>query len=238
MLWDKKQYCLDLIKFSEIIERYDDTNYLASGLGILHSIANQFEYSQATKIKIDGIELNIHKKISGTIPLEVDSFSINIDCMCDIDLHTDPSKYDIITQYALQLEIIGYAGDKRYYNCWHLDKDIPPKEGDSHNHTHPSYHFQMGGYRIEGLDTGEMLFLGAPRLPHPPMDIFLVIHFVLGNFFSKKDFPFIDALFEDFDYQNILERAKKRMFTPYFQAFHIGCTHQDFNLQKIFPMAV
>ena len=48
----------------------------------------------------------------------------------------------------------------------------------------------------------------------------------------------MEYLFEDSDYQDILIRAKNRMFVPYFQAFTTGCTHRDFNVQKIFPLAV
>ncbi|PTP12093.1 hypothetical protein CWO27_21000 [Vibrio sp. 10N.286.51.C3] len=238
MPWTKTQYCQDLVKFAEIVCRYDDSECISNGLGVLHTIAYQFEYSGSALLEIEGVELRIHKKTAGTTPSEVQSLSINIDCLCDVNLDLDASEYDVISQYGLQLEIVGYVGDKAYINCWHLDKDIPPQEGDVHNHTHPSYHFQAGGHRVEGLDTGSLLLLGAPRLPHPPMDIFLTIHFVISNFFGKRDFPFVDDLFNDPDYQDILQRAKERMFTPYFQAFGVNCTHQDFNVEKIFPLAV
>ena len=238
MPWRKEQYCQDLIKFAEIVSHYDDLECISRGLGILHAIAPQFKHSTSTQLEINNVMLTMHKKTSGTIPSEVQSLNISIDCLYDIDLQLDANQYDIISEYSLQLEIIGYVGDKEYVNCWHLDKDIPPAVGNTHNHTHPSYHFQAGGHRVEGLDTGQLLLLGAPRLPHPPMDIFLAVHFVISNFFSKKDYPFVESLFEDPDYQKILGRAKQRMFEPYFHAFKEGCTHQDFNMGKVFPLAV
>jgi hypothetical protein len=238
MPWEKEQYCKDLVKFVEVVGRYDQSDILYNSLGILHNVSYQFQYSNSNRLEINDIELRMHKKTSGTIPSEVQSLSIYIDCLCDIDLTIDPDDRDIINDYSLQLVIIGYSIGGEYLNCWHLDKDIPPNGLGIHNHTHPSYHFQAGGHRAEGLDTGQLLLLGAPRLPHPPMDIFLAIHFVICNFFGKKDFPFLEYLFADTEYQDILERAKQRMFDPYFQAFKEGCTHQDFNMGKVFPLAV
>lgn len=238
MSWDKKQYCQDLVKFAEVVNHYDSMECISTGLGILHTIAYQFEHSGSTQLEIKDVVLTMRKKISGTTPSDVQFLNIYIDCLCDVDLSLNANEYDIIKEYSLQLVIVGYADKEEYLNCWHLDKDIPPNEGDIHNHTHPSYHFQAGGHRVEGMNTGKLLLLDPPRLPHPPMDIFLAIHFVISNFFGKRDFPFVENLFEDSDYQDILVRAKKRMFVPYFQAFNTGCTHRDFNVKKIFPLAV
>lgn len=238
MPWKREQYCQDLLKFVDLIYHYDDHGCISNGIGELYSIENQYRHADSTRLFIKNIILTAHKKIAGTRPVEVQPLSIHIECTCDIDLSRDPKKQDLIKEYDLQFEIIGYLGDKEYLSCWHLDKDIPPKAGHIHNHTHPSYHFQAGGDGLEGKDTGQLLLVAAPRLPHPPMDIFLAIHFVISNFFGKSDYPFIERLFRDEDYQDILTRAKQRMFDPYFQAFKEGCTHLDFNLGKVFPLAV
>lgn len=238
MPWTKEQYCQDLYKFAELICHYDDDGCICNGIGVLFSIENQYRHSGSTKLVINGVMLTVRKKIAGTRPAEVQSLNIYIDCLCDVDLSRNANEKDLIKEYDLQLVIIGDAGGKEYLTCWHLDKDIPPEDGDIHNHTHPSYHFQAGGDGLEGKDTGQLLLVTAPRLPHPPMDIFLAIHFVINNFFGKSDFPFVERLFRDKDYQDILDRAKKRMFDPYFQAFKEGCIHQDFNIGKVFPLAV
>lgn len=238
MPWGKEQYCQDLAKFGELIYKYDDEGCITNGIGELFAIENQYRYSESNRFSIKGIVLTLRKKIAGTRPPEVQSLNIYIDCSYDIDLNLNAEQQDIIKEYDLQLIIIGDANGKHYLTCWHLDKDIPPEEGDSHNTTHPSYHFQAGGDGLEGKDTGQLLLVAAPRLPHPPMDIFLAIHFVISNFFGKSDFPFVDRLFRDKDYQEILGRAKNRMFDPYFQAFKEGCVHQDFNIGKVFPLAV
>jgi len=236
--WNKPQYCKDLIRFAEVVAKYDDNGYISGGIGVLHSISSAFGYSGNDRLVIPNLTLMMHKKVAGTVPTDVSSLSINIEYCCDIDITLDRSKDDHITEYSLQLVIIGYTGGKEYTNCWHLDKDEKPQPGHTHNHTHPSYHFQAGGHKMEGIDTGEIMLLGAPRLPHPPMDIFLAIHFVLSNFYSKKDFTFIDRMFNDYDYQDIMNRARERMFVPYFSAFSAMNTHNDFKIEKVFPLAV
>ncbi|WP_312080223.1 hypothetical protein [Acinetobacter schindleri] len=238
MPWEKQQYCNDLIKFVEVINRYDDIGCIGNGVGGLYAIENQYRYSDSTELRISGITLTIRKKIAGTRPLDVEALNIYIDCSFDIDMTLDVDVYDPIKMYDLQLMIVGDVGGEEYLNCWHLDKDIPPKEGDSHKNTHPSYHFQAGGNRLEGKNIGQLLQLGAPRLPHPPMDIFLAIHFVINNFFNKNDYPFIENLFNDLDYIDILDRARNRMFVPYFKSFKDNCRHQDFTIGKVFPLAV
>lgn len=238
MPWTKEQFCKDLIDFTRIIAKYDQSGYIYGGLSALSRVAGQIRKGDSLRHEINDVVLTMHKKLSGTRPFEVKSISIYIDCLCNVDLSLNNLERDLINEYSFQLVIIGYVDGEEYLNCWHLDKDITPKQGDIHNHTHPSYHFQSGGDRLAQKDTGRLLQLGAPRLPHPPMDIFLAIHFVISNFFGRSDFSFVEKLFEDVEYQNILDRAKERMFKPYFQAFSEDSKHLDFNMGKVFPIAV
>lgn len=238
MPWERDQFCKDLQTFADIITRYDVNGYVSSGLSALYRVSGQIRKEGNLRHEINDVVLTVHKKISGTRPIEVKSLNIYIECLCNVDLSLNTDQKDLISEYGLQLVIIGDADGKEYVNCWHLDKDIPPQEGDTHNTIHPSYHFQAGGDGLEGKDTGQLLLVTAPRLPHPPMDIFLAIHFVICNFFNKRDYPFVKNLFEDVDYQDILDRAKQRMFIPYFKAFNQDCKHLDFNLGKVFPLAV
>ena len=80
MSWDKKQYCQDLVKFAEVISRYDSTECISNGLGILYTIAYQFEHSGSTQLEIKDVVLTMRKKISGTTPSDVQSVDIYIDC--------------------------------------------------------------------------------------------------------------------------------------------------------------
>lgn len=78
MSWDKKQYCQDLVKFAEVISRYDSTECIGNGLGILYTIAYQFEHSGSTQLEIKDVVLTMRKKISGTTPSDVQSLDIYI----------------------------------------------------------------------------------------------------------------------------------------------------------------
>lgn len=235
MSWGKEQYCSDLATFAELIQHYDQEGYI--GVGSLYSI-DYYKYKPSYDLSINDIELKIETKVAGTRPIEVSSLKIYIDCSFSVDIEKDINRYDVIQDYSLDIVVVGDANGKEHTNCWHLDKDIPPQAGHSHKSTHPSYHFQAGGDRLENKEVGDLLLLGAPRLPHPPMDIFLAIHFVISNFYGKNDYPFVQRLFDDERYIEILKRAKERMFVPYFQAFKDNCLHEDFNLGKVFPIAV
>ena len=65
--------------------------------------------------------------------------------------------------------------NKEYCSSWHLDRH--KNEGET-RYTHPSYHFQFGGKKMELVDP-ELSVLSCPRIPHPPMDVFLGFHFIL-----------------------------------------------------------
>jgi hypothetical protein len=83
---------------------------------------------------------------------------------------------------------------------------------------HPLYHFQYGGKELmedKDFDPGKVLFMGAPRIMHPPMDIVLAIDFVLGNFYSKEKLGLV-KLYQDTEYIEVVERAKKRFWRPYY----------------------
>jgi len=143
---------------------------------------------------------------------------------------------DPLYVYTLDLNIIGYktpeSTEKSYTSSWHLDRH-PHKQNTKF--THPLYHFQFGGKRLDLIDPN-MLVLSCPRIPHPPMDVFLAIHFVISNFFNNKQFAFVNKLLADSDYQAIIKRAQERLWTPYFMAFDSGNTNTDFTIGKLFPL--
>ena len=150
--------------------------------------------------------------------------------------HPQVSKF--IENFLFELNIDAYALEngldgKPYKNCWHLDKHIlstAPK------YTHPTYHFHFGGNYLNGLDTGEISIFSFPRLPHPPMDIFLGFHFIISNFYSSKEYSFVNELKGNEDYKSIIKRAQERLWKPYFKAFDLTNTHDDFTINKIFPL--
>ncbi|WP_296057152.1 hypothetical protein [uncultured Amphritea sp.] len=240
--WDRVQYCSDLRKFSDLIQSIDDVSVLGNSIGSLYSVAQKFQYGDDDIIESPELVFDIKKKIGGTLPADVEALTVHFSFRCEFDRSVDISENDPIKEYSFDIEIIGKTKNEiDPKNYWHLDKDIAPEDGGEHRFDHPLYHFQSGGYGMDKIrSTGDILVLSAPRIPHPPMDIFLGVHFILCNFINRKDFPFIYKLFDDIDYQDILKRARKRMFAPYFSAFSSYAAdkeHRDFTIDRVFPVA-
>lgn len=119
--------------------------------------------------------------------------------------------YDIFSFYQLNLVIKSYDG-KMF--AWHLDKEC---DTDG-KFIHPLYHFHGGGKRIENKEAGELLILSSPRLAHPPLDLFLAIHFILENFLNTQTYAKQAGIFTNPQYQDIMIRAQKRVLDPYYSA--------------------
>ncbi len=220
--------------FLELISEYQigDFQKLYTFQGKLENL-DYFEYD------IKDIIFNLNKRISGTMPETLNKYKISLDNTISLN-KKDVALNDIVENYLFELNIDSYASTEDedgepYKNCWHLDKHI---DSTDPKYTHPTYHFHFGGEFLEGIDTGGLSIFSSPRLPHPPMDIFLGFHFIISNFYSSKDYPFVNELKGNYDYQQIMKRAQERLWTPYFKAFDSTNTHQDFTINKLFPLYI
>lgn len=146
---------------------------------------------------------------------------------------------DIFEDYSWNIYIKGYPGindnPEEFSNffCWHLDKEV----NTDGNFSHPYYHFHAGGNHLHDRDIGDLLMISSPRIPHPPMDIFISIHFIITNFFSAKDFPEQKKILIDENYISIIERAQKRVLDPYFSTIN-GAEHTNYTRHNLFPLYV
>lgn len=241
MEWDRCQYGADLGKFAELIKKFDKDKVFQNVDSILHKAQGKVcgGYGNIIKVDVKNIEIILKKKMSGTIPSNIESVSIYFDSCSEFDTDLDITRNDrILDSFNFQIEVKGINGSGEHYNAWHLDKDIRKPEANEPKVSHPLYHFQSGGNNLEDKEMSGAIFLGAPRLPHPPMDVILGLHFILKNFCSTKDYKFLEKLFDHPDYEDLIKRAKERMFKPYFKAFEEGNNHQDFTVGNVFPMAV
>lgn len=118
---------------------------------------------------------------------------------------------DLFSDYQLDIEV--KCNEGRSF-AWHLDRET----GTDGKYIHPLYHFHGGGKKVEGKDAGDLLILRSPRLAHPPMDLFLAIHFVLENFLNTKTYAQQVKIFEDPQYKEIIMRAQNRLLDPYYGA--------------------
>ncbi len=242
MEWCKIQYGKDLNELVKLFKKFDtqktfkniDTS-LFKAIGSLHSKGDS-----VLPVIAPNIEIILKKKIAGTLPHDVHTVTIFLEVISEFDLNTNIEEHDrIIDSYSFQIEIKGINGESECYNAWHLDQSIRKPKSNPESLDHPLYHFQPGGNRLEGKPIGNAIFIGSPRLPHPPMDIILGIHFILRNFCSPRDYPFVNHFLNNPVYLAIIKRARERLFVPYFQAFDPNSNnHQDFTFDKVFPLAV
>ena len=240
MEWDRIQYGADLVKFSNLVSKYDNEQVFKNLYSELYKTSSEVTRAQGNIIKVDvkGIEIILKKRMSGSIPSDLQSITIYLDSCSEFDTSIDINIKDrILKSYNFQIEVKGINDDGEHYNAWHLDKDIRSAKPNNSKVSHPLYHFQAGGNNLENRRLSGAVFLSAPRLPHPPMDVILGLHFILKNFCSTKDYKFLEKIFSDCEYEDLIERAKNRMFKPYFRAFELNNTHQDFTVENVFPMA-
>jgi len=238
--WNLRRFRNDLSRFIGLIENHG----VLGDFQELNNLLNNLDNNTYVNYNVQNIIFEVDKCFRGkrNAPKEIHYCKVYLDNKL-YQSHSTSLEDDPIHEYSLDISIDAYE-KKRYANnpkkcyksCWHLDQEY--KAEASNRLTHPSYHFQFGGKKMVGLDTGMVAVLGSPRIPHPPMDVFLGFHFVLLNFFDKKVFPFVNTLVEDYDYQQIIKRAQARLYRPYFDSYIPNNVHNDFVLEKIFPLYI
>lgn len=187
------------------------------------------------KYNIDDLVFNI--SASGMKPYPTVS-KLTIVIKTEYTLNTNlAADIDIFNSYTLELFIRGYEDkdaantDEYKFFCWHLDK-----EDNLHGRLiHPRYHFHAGGKHLKDIEKGNLVFISSPRIPHPPMDIILAIHFVIQNFINGNEIDKKTNLLADPKYTDLIERAQKRILDPYFQSI-AGANHNSFTKQNLFPL--
>lgn len=229
--WDLRNFRNDLSVFVELIEN----NGVTGDFSDLNTLLSEIDNKQLIEYSLENIIFHIKGFIKGTFPNDLNYCEIHLNhmlmCKDTLDFELDP-----LYRYIFDMSISSFKNEasteKAYYSSWHHDRHLNTQNV---RYTHPTYHFQFGGKKMELIDD-EMSVLSCPRIPHPPMDIFLGFHFILSNYYSNEKFPFVNLLLKDEVYQNIIKRAQERLWTPYFKAFDLTNTHQDFTMNKIFPL--
>lgn len=230
-LWNIAEFSGDLSKYLAIIDKH---NVSPLDTSKLHDLYGGLQRRTDYVIDVKEVRLSVDTKIAGTLPSDVSKLLITFSHKCKVDPSKDPAIHDPLEEYKFYFEITGYNDTKSFTNCWRLDRH--PRQGD-HKFVHPYYHFHAGGDELMNYDTGHLIMLTAPRLPHPPMDLFLGLHFLLNNFLSVKDYDSVKALFKDQEYKAIIKRAQQRMWKQYFDAYHVD-DHHDFLFNTIFPLYI
>lgn len=217
-------------KIKELIRLLGKYNFFDSNIIAEDSIQKLFD--NINKSNLDNSE-------SYEIPSpEVISFHVNSSKMqpnpglCDnkvklilsLKYKLDTSQSDIVNiipDYQLELEMQGIRQDDKKSSvnfAWHLDRE----DNVNGHFIHPLFHFHAGGRKIKGLSTGNLLMLGSPRIPHPPMDIILAINFVILNFFNSDIFKTQRKILSCPEYVRLVKDSEKTILTPYFHCINNG----------------
>ncbi|KFC35507.1 hypothetical protein HZQ67_04090 [Elizabethkingia anophelis] len=234
--WEIREFKNDLDILISLVEKYKipcEVTKVHDLLGKFYEI-NNFEYS------LRNITFKINKKIAGSQPdMEEYYIFFNNDISTIVEKQIDK---DCISSFLFEINIEGHISTRMdtLKSCWHLDKHIESEDGNDGipKFTHPSYHFQFGGEFIEKCDKGELGILANPRIPHPPMDIFLGFNFIINNFYNRRDYSFVEAILNNYDYQQIIKRAQDRLWHPYFKAYDSINNHNDFTINRVFPLYI
>lgn len=229
--WDLRIFRNDLSVFIKLLKREKVTGDFSE----LDTLLEKIDEKEQIEYKIENLAFYITGRIPGTKPDGLNYCQIFLDHMLMVKDEVN-GECDPLHGYYFDINISVYKSKKNttksYTSSWHHDKH---SNIANVKFTHPVYHFQFGGKKMELIDK-EMSILSCPRIPHPPMDIFLGFHFIISNYFNNRQYPFVKSLLKDFDYQCIIKRAQNRLWTPYFKAFSSTGTHEDFTLEKVFPL--
>lgn len=224
---------VDLRFFIKLLKKYSFTpNFLE-----VNNIENLLKSGEVSyKYNTDDIVFNVTPSGMNSNPVNVKKIVVILNTSYELKKQLSEVS-DIFEDYKFNLFIKGYwnksasIGDDSNFFCWHLDRETAA-DG---NLIHPYYHFHAGGHHIGERNPGDLLLISSPRLPHPPMDIFLAVHFIILNFFNTKDFKEQKRILFDDDYQSIIERAQKRVLDPYFKALNTA-GHEDYSKYNLFPI--
>lgn len=231
--WNLRNFRNDLSIFIKLIQ----DNNITGDFSELNKLITELDNKELIEYKLESLCFHINGRIFGTLPDELNFCQIYLDNMLMAKDHMQVD-YDPLHGYYLDINVYAYKNQtdtaKAFCSSWHLDRHLNKPET---KYTHPSYHFQFGGKKMELIDD-ELLVLSSPRIPHPPMDLFLGFHFIISNFFSNKQYAFVKLLLNNYEYQEIIKRAQERLWIPYFKSFDSTNTNNDFTIKNVFPLYI
>lgn len=127
-----------------------------------------------------------------------------------------------IENLASNVELIAHAGGEvKWEQYWHFDRHITAQAAIQDSEpleVHPLFHFHFGGDRLADKRLtnpsawGNLLELRSPRIAHPPLDLVLLIDFVLANFSGRS---WQNLVANEKEYSPIVEAAQRRFWCPY-----------------------
>lgn len=218
--WKSKSSILnDIDILEEIINSNFSDNLIESTLSAA-KIQCEYELNDNEwGYKDCNVSLKIPKKLGASKPLSIGDLKVQVKLeyikggVNQLGLLEDP-----LVEYQCELILSGYNKDlidkPTIFSSWHFDKNIPSGPPKC---IHPLYHLHFGGKSMtgSGYSFGDGILLEAPRIQYPPMDMILLVDFVLRNFYDKNEEPISDIL-NDSRYKEIVKNSQFRLWRPYY----------------------
>lgn len=121
-----------------------------------------------------------------------------------------------ITEWQMNLEFSAIdAEGSQWHQFWHFDRHL----GGHAMEAHPLYHANFGGHRMQDcrMQNNNTIFTGmmemdAPRIHLVPMDVVLIVDFILSNFDGEK----WSSARRDPSYVSLVAKAQKRLWHSHF----------------------
>lgn len=116
--------------------------------------------------------------------------------------------------FEFKVSILGEVGAKTVINCFHIDYDCGNEPSDEkRKFIHPLYHLTFGGMDLDDYNVGDFLNIPSPRFVVMPMDVILIIDFILSNFLSKTKYEKIKS---ESAYSDELHKSQTKYWKPFF----------------------
>ena len=232
-IWSRRNYLKDIKFLKEIISEYNVRGVFSGIDEIVESIETNDK--DLIDYRLSNFSIHLKGAIARAQPGDLHFCKIELENRLEVkDVLND--NIDPLSRYTLDFKISLFKSEqdqtKEYCSTWHLDKE---HRDLNFSYIHPYYHIQFGGKKHEYLDPN-MAILSSPRIPHPPMDLILAFHFIINNFVDRKIHSYVDEIAQDARYLRILNNSKERLWEPYFKGFSIENNHNDYKINKLFPL--
>lgn len=163
-----------------------------------------------TGCAFDALEFSINKNIPAHLNHNCNSLRIVLGASITDNSNKSSNPF-FDYNYQFNVSILGdEINGRTVINCFHIDYD----DGSKSSNIHPLYHLTFGGMGLDGYKVGDFLNIPSPRFPILPMDVILIIDFILSNFLDKKDYANITT---NSIYYEELRKSQTNYWKPYFQ---------------------
>ncbi|MVM42300.1 hypothetical protein GO730_39085 [Spirosoma sp. HMF3257] len=146
--WDLRNFCNDLSIFTNLLT----SKAVTGDFSQLSDLLIALNTKSIVEYKIENVAFYINTRIAGTIPDDLNYCQVFLDNMLMVRDPLD-TNFDPLHAYTLDLTINVYKSKtstkKAYCSSWHLDRHLKP---GIPRYTHPMYHFQFGGKKLELID--------------------------------------------------------------------------------------